>query len=103
MFRNLETEDASIEDKIGLTLKHAGVAISVTSLTDVCAFGVGAITVFPALQAFCVACSLGIAAIYFVQLTWFVAWLVIDERRHESKSKCFSWCKEKSTCCNKLK
>ena len=103
MFRNLETEDASMEDNIGLTLKHAGVAISVTSFTDVCAFGVGAITVFPSLQAFCVACSLGIAAIYFLQLTWFVAWLVIDERRHKNKSKCFSCCKVKTTRCNELK
>ena len=84
------TNDTSLEDKIGLTLKHAGVAISVTSLTDVCAFGVGAITVFPALQAFCVACSLGIAAIYFLQVTWFVAWLVVDEKRHENIPKCSS-------------
>lgn len=33
------------EDRIALTMKHAGVAITVTSLTDVLAFGVGAVTV----------------------------------------------------------
>ena len=33
------------EEKIGVTMKHAGVAITVTSVTDVFAFGVGSITV----------------------------------------------------------
>ena len=104
VYRNLAgSKDLSLEDKIGMTLKHAGVAISVTSLTDVCAFGVGAITVFPALQAFCVACSLGIAAIYLLQVTWFVAWLVIDEKRYEYKVRCVPRCIENSLKCSDSK
>jgi len=35
----------SIPEKMGMALKHAGVSITVTSLTDVAAFGVGALTV----------------------------------------------------------
>ena len=35
----------SVEERIGLTMKHAGVAITVTSLTDIFAFGIGALTV----------------------------------------------------------
>lgn len=35
----------STPEKIGLTLKHAGVSVTVTSVTDVFAFGVGAVTV----------------------------------------------------------
>ena len=35
----------SIPDKMGIALKHAGVSVTVTSLTDVFAFGVGAVTV----------------------------------------------------------
>ena len=99
VFRNLENvKESDIENKIGLTLRHAGVAISVTSLTDVCAFGVGAITVFPALQAFCVACSLGIAAIYLLQVTWFIAWLVLDEKRKQNEISCLPRkCEEKCT------
>ena len=31
--------------QIGETMKHAGVAITVTSITDVFAFGIGAVTV----------------------------------------------------------
>ena len=90
-YRNLEsTKDLTLEEKIAITLKHAGVSITVTSLTDVCVFAVGAITVFPGLQAFCVACSLGIFAIYVLQATWFVAWLVLYERRRESGLLCKS-------------
>ena len=32
-------------EKLGTTMKHAGVAITVTTITDVFAFGVGAVTV----------------------------------------------------------
>ena len=34
-----------LPEQIGEAMRHAGVAISITSLTDVCAFGVGAVTV----------------------------------------------------------
>ncbi len=34
-----------VAERIGLTMKHAGIAITVTSLTDAFAFGVGAVTV----------------------------------------------------------
>ena len=37
----------SVEERMGLTMKHAGVAITVTSLTDIFAFGIGALTVRP--------------------------------------------------------
>ena len=40
-----ETFGKTLHEKIGLTMKHAGVAITVTSFTDVFAFGMGAITV----------------------------------------------------------
>ena len=42
-YRNLESsKDLILEEKIAITLKHAGVSITVTSLTDVCVFAVGA-------------------------------------------------------------
>ncbi len=47
-FNNLPEEQKigqSLKHRIALTMKHAGVAISVTSATDVLAFGVGALTV----------------------------------------------------------
>ena len=38
-------KDGEVRDKIGLMVKHAGVSILITSLTDVSAFGIGATTV----------------------------------------------------------
>ena len=34
-----------MHQRIGLTLKHAGMSIFVTSITDICAFGIGSTTV----------------------------------------------------------
>lgn len=40
-----EQQKLPIHEKIGLTMKHAGVSISITSFTDVIAFLIGASTV----------------------------------------------------------
>ena len=43
---NLSEEEKvgkSLHEQIGETMKHAGVAITVTSITDVFAFGIGAV------------------------------------------------------------
>ena len=37
------------------------------------------------LRYFCVSCALGIGAIYFLMITWFVAWMTIDQRRLEDR------------------
>ena len=74
---------------VGLAMQHAGVSITVTSLTDICAFGVGAITFFPALQSFCISAALAIAAIYVFQSSFFVACMVLDQRRIQAKRNGF--------------
>lgn len=48
-------------------MKHAGVAVTITSVTDVLAFVIGASTVIPALGSFCVYAGLGIFFIYLYQ------------------------------------
>ena len=45
-------ETWSLDRKLGQALRHAGVSITVTSATDVVAFGVGAVTVSISIQ-FC--------------------------------------------------
>ena len=52
--REDETLGRPLHEKIGLTLQQAGVAITVTSMTDVFAFGVGAVTVGAFSRAFIV-------------------------------------------------
>ena len=74
-------------------------SVTVTSFTDVFAFGVGAFTQMPGLQSFCVCTAIALGCIYVlqvrhyleniwtisrkyvVQVSWFVAWLVLDEKR----------------------
>ena len=55
-WHNQESEagDCTIEERLGRTLRQAGVSVTVTSLTDVLAFGIGACTIMPGLRAFCI-------------------------------------------------
>ena len=83
-FNNLSQEERTknpLVTNIGLAMKHAGASITITSVTDICAFATGAITSFPSLQSFCISASLAVAAIYVFQISWFVAWMVLDEKR----------------------
>jgi Niemann-Pick C1 protein len=75
----------SLEERFGKTMEHAGVAITITSFTDVIAFGIGGTTVLPALRSFCLYASVGIVAVYFFQCTFFLAWMTIDQKRIEAK------------------
>jgi len=80
-----QNKERSLHERFGLTMRHAGAAITVTSLTDIIAFAVGGFTILPALQSFCIYSSLGIIAIFIFQSTFFVAWFSLDQRRIESK------------------
>jgi len=73
--------EQGVTQMIGATLRHAGVSLTVTSVTDVAAFAIGAVTLMPGLQSFCVSTALGLAAIYLLQISWFTAWLSLDEAR----------------------
>ena len=68
-------------EKLGTTLEHAGVAITVTTVTDVFAFGVGACTQMPGLAAFCVCTAISLGSIFLLQISWFAAWMSLDEER----------------------
>lgn len=46
----------------------------------------------PALRSFCIYCAVGIATVYLFQTCWFVAWMVIDERRRDSARNAFLPC-----------
>jgi len=94
-----------LPERMGLTLQHAGVSITVTSVTDFVAFAIGATTVsrsdaeisfmtlnncltffgkvLPALQSFCVYAALGVFATYIFQATFFVACFALDQKRIE--------------------
>ena len=60
-------------------MKHAGVAVSITTFTDVIAFFIGSNTVLPGLQSFCIYAAVAIFAIYVLQITHFVAWFSLGK------------------------
>ncbi len=41
--------------------------------------------IFPGLRSFCVASSIAMAVVYLLQITWFVAWATLDEKRIREK------------------
>ena len=73
----------AIRERAKAALKQAGVAITVTSGTDIVAFAVGSTTKFPALRWFCIYAAVGITAVYILQATVFVAAVVIDQKRRD--------------------
>ncbi|XP_071117818.1 NPC intracellular cholesterol transporter 1-like isoform X1 [Haliotis cracherodii] len=85
-WKNLTSEEQllPLPQRVAVMMKHAGVSVTVTSVTDIVAFGIGASTVIPALSAFCIYAALGILALYVLQSTFFVACLSLDQKRRES-------------------
>ena len=85
-WQTLTTQEraGSLVERFGHTMKHAGAAITVTSITDVIAFGIGGLTVLPALQSFCIYASVGIVATFIFQSTFFLAWFSLDQKRLEN-------------------
>lgn len=91
-YENLSDEEKKedISKRFGKTLSYAGMAISVTSVTNIVAFALGATTVIPALRSFCLFCSVGILAIFIYTLTFFTACMVLDQKRiDERRDGCF--------------
>ncbi|XP_011872409.1 PREDICTED: Niemann-Pick C1 protein-like [Vollenhovia emeryi] len=74
-----------LTERIGLTLGHAGSAITITSLTDVVAFIIGASTILPSLQSFCIYAAVGVFVTFLLQVTFFIACFTLDTRRLEQK------------------
>ena len=86
------TPGIDLVERTALTMKQAGVAITVTSITDAVAFAVGATTSLPALRSFCIYAALGIISVYCMQITFFLVFLNLDERRIRDKRCDIIWC-----------
>ena len=80
-----ERKTNNLVHNIGLAMKHAGTSITVTSLTDICAFGTGALSFFQGVQSFCIAGAISLTFIFLFQTTWFVACLTLDQKRIKQK------------------
>ncbi|KAG7199741.1 hypothetical protein KM043_000413 [Ampulex compressa] len=84
---NLSEDDKTlrIPVRIAKAMQHSGMSITVTSFTNVVAFGIGVTTVMPFLRSFCTFAAMGILFLYIFELTFFVSCVVYDERRLEAR------------------
>ncbi|XP_060072350.1 patched domain-containing protein 3-like [Ylistrum balloti] len=72
-------------NRVGDMMRTSGVAVTITSLTDMFAFGIGASSVFPGVRNFCIYTGLAIFFCYINFVTFFVACVAINERRMGDK------------------
>mmetsp|Transcript_308 Transcript_308/g.484 ORF Transcript_308/g.484 Transcript_308/m.484 type:complete len:906 (-) Transcript_308:2565-5282(-) len=70
-----------LPERTSRACSHAGVSLTVTSLTNVTAFAIGSLTVIPDLSSFCKYAALSQFYLYLFQNTFFVACIVLNERR----------------------
>ncbi|KAL7632548.1 UNVERIFIED_CONTAM: hypothetical protein RMT77_017115 [Armadillidium vulgare] len=85
----------SLEERLGETYAESGVAITITSLTDMFSFFIGIITPFPSVQIFCIYTGTAVFLTYLWQLTFFGACMAMGGRM-EAKQK-------HALCCHTVK
>ncbi|KAK3100784.1 hypothetical protein FSP39_025281 [Pinctada imbricata] len=85
--------DKTIAKTLFLALKSSGIAITITSLTDFLAFGIGGSSVFLSVKNFCITTGIAVLFCYLNQLFFFVPCLVINERRVEENRHFLLCCK----------
>ncbi|XP_066280926.1 patched domain-containing protein 3-like [Branchiostoma lanceolatum] len=73
----------SVEERMGETYAEAAVSITITTVTDGLAFGIGAITPIPAVRAFCIFTLAAVVFDYLFQITFFGACMVYIGHREK--------------------
>ncbi|GMH53979.1 hypothetical protein TrST_g11911 [Triparma strigata] len=76
---------ADLKVRMKEAMSHAGVSITVTSLTDFVAFIISTSTSLPALASFCFYAATGILFLFLFQCIIFGAYVVIDARRQKAR------------------
>jgi len=76
--------------RMGESMKEAALSISITSLTDILAFGIGSITEFRTVEIFCLYTGMSILINYIFCITLFAAAMVFSGWREENNRHCFS-------------
>lgn len=69
-------------DTIGAALASVGPSILLTSASECCCFGIGALSDMPAVRTFALYACVAILLDFLLQITAFVALLAIDQRRY---------------------
>ena len=90
-YDNVKT-DADLIERFGQAMKKAGVAITVTSLTDFLAFGISATSELPILMSFCLYAAFGVVLVFAFMATFFLGVFVYDERRVADRRDAIFFC-----------
>ena len=69
------------EEQIGMALGEVGPSITTAAIGEFLSFLVGYLTDIPALQSFCLCASFAVLINYFLQMTLFVAFISLDDKR----------------------
>jgi Niemann-Pick C1 protein len=80
------------EDRVHTTIKDIGISITISTMTSTLAFGIGCISSIPVVYWLCLYAFPTILLVYFYQLTFFIAWIVLDDRRIKQKHRDCCWC-----------
>jgi len=92
-----EQTSRDLVTRMSLTYADAAVSLTITSLTNVLSFIVGAVVPgFPAVQIFCVYAAIGLSFSYLWNLSLFGAFLAISGHREHSNRHCLLLTKVKS-------
>ncbi|WAQ97494.1 PTHD3-like protein [Mya arenaria] len=83
----------SSEQRFGTMMRHSGVAITITSLTNIIAFGCGASSTFKSVRNFCVYTGVAVIFCYINQASFFSAWIALNEKRIEQRKHVVLCCK----------
>ena len=83
-YRNTD-ESLPLEERIAKAMGRCGASVLFTSVTDTVAFLLGANSSLPAVSYFCIYAGVSVLFDFGLQVTLFVALLVLDERRLAAK------------------
>ncbi|GMH35244.1 hypothetical protein BSKO_03112 [Bryopsis sp. KO-2023] len=75
---------ASLEFLFRRTMETSGVSITITSITNLVAFMLGALSSLPAVRWFCMYSGVSIFCDYLLQISFFMGVMVLNERRMRS-------------------
>ena len=78
-------KDLPANERVAKAMKHAGVSITVTSITDMAALLISSTTSLPILRSFCLFAAMGVLFLYIFAITFFVGCLALDEQRRDAK------------------
>ncbi|XP_013410296.1 patched domain-containing protein 3-like [Lingula anatina] len=84
-----------VEERLGLTYADAAISITITTVTDVISFAIGASTDFPSVKVFCLYSGVAVLFTYLYQLTFFGACMVITGHRENASRHCLTFNKVK--------